>query len=384
MKVLFLFESILPKTYHSQTIAPGELRVIAAQPTVDHVYAMGRAGKSFYDIDPKSIKKTKLEDKISIVPISGFSSSKWYYVTGIILFVHALLFLKKHKIDLIHAESPHISGPFAILLGKLCKVPVCIEYRASYDEIIPYRIPWIPYELKLRLYVLLEKWVFSRCAAVLANSKTYEIKLKKLYPYINICNYTSGVRLPDVHKKKGNSSLTIGFIGRLYPDKGPLYALKAIHSIKSTMRKTGAKFLVAGEGPLESEIKTYIQQHSLSDIVDILGTQDRWKFLLKCDLLVNTTIVKAALEMVIAEAAAVQIPCVSFGDSTYPETVIDQVTGYKVKNKDFVELGNMVKKLIYNHDLRHKMGRAAYQHYKNNYTYEQQVEKLSKVYSQFL
>ena len=55
-----------------------------------------------------------------------------YYFSWISLFWNGYKLHKKHHFDVIHAESPHISGIAAVMLGKLFHIKIIVEYRVSY------------------------------------------------------------------------------------------------------------------------------------------------------------------------------------------------------------------------------------------------------------
>ena len=377
MNVLFLFESNLPSSYHNKTLSPGELRVIAAQKQVEKVIALGPFGKSFYNIKAEKEIKSESENKISLV---RFKTIFPYYFKFIPLFFHALNIINKEKIDLIHAESPHISGIAAVILKKIFKIKIAVEYRASYDEIFQYHFKFIPLKIKSFIFWKVCNWVFGNADLILANSQTYASILQKRYPkFENVHFYNPGVKLPkqvtSTKKKK-----IIGFLGRLYPDKGAIYLLKAINLISKELSKLGWKVELAGDGPEKNRLQEYIINHQLNKIVSLVGTQDRWSFLSKISILVNPTIVQAALEMVNIEAAALKIPTICFGNKLIPETVRHQQTGIKIKNKDFQNLAWQIKFLVNHHQQINKMGNEAAYLYKQQYTYIHQVMNLRQAY----
>jgi len=376
MKILYLFESFLPRDFNSQTLSPGELRVIASQNMVKRVIGLGPEGKSFYDLKTKNPSKTKIEEKITLL---RFKSAYPYYLRFIPLFLNAYKLLKNEKFAIIHAESPHISGIAAVLLKKIFKTKIAVEYHASYDSIFQYRLKFIPVKLKSFVFWKLCDWVFHNADLILANSRTYADMLMLRYPQAKIFHYNPAV-IPPQNLPQKRENKNIGFLGRLYPDKGAIYLLKAINLIKDELKKLDWKLKIAGEGPEENILKEYIVQHKLNGLVNLVGTQDRWEFLAQVSILVNPTIVKAALEMVIAEAAALSIPTVCFGDASYPETAIDQETGFKAENKDSKDLAKKILILVKSQKLRDQMGKNAYRYYFENYTFGIQVKNLSLAY----
>ena len=180
MNILFLYESILPDNFYKDTLFLGEARVMSAQPYVKNIFVLGRSGTSFYDKKNTKSVKTKLEKKVKLIHYSKFENNLWYYfLTPIILF-NALSFIRKNKIDLIQAESPHISGPAAIILGKIFNIKTAIEVRVSYHEVLKNRLKLIPNNIKKTVYDLVSNFVFSQASILIGNTKTYADILKKI------------------------------------------------------------------------------------------------------------------------------------------------------------------------------------------------------------
>ncbi|MGI5827874.1 MAG: glycosyltransferase family 4 protein [Patescibacteria group bacterium] len=379
MNVLFLFESILPPSYHSKTLSPGELRVIAAQKAVKCVYALGRSGKSFYNTSTKNPTKTKLENKVHLVHINGFDHSLWYYFAGILLFVKGYFFLRTHKVSIIHAESPHISGPVAAALGKLFSIPVIVEFRTTYDEILKNRFKFIPVFLKKFVFNTISSFSFNNADLVAANSKTYALVLSKKFPGKLVAFYNPGVK-PSKLVKTIRKNITIGFLGRLYPDKGPIYLLRAVDLVQKELRQAKARVLIAGDGPERSLLEEFVKTHNLKGLVKFPGTMQRWDFLSQIDILVNPNIIFSALEMVNIEAGSFSIPTVCFGDKQYPETVVHNKTGIVVKNKDVPALAKAIIALVDDNTFVQKLGRAAKKHSETFYSFKIQVSNLKKIY----
>jgi len=68
------------------------------------------------------------------------------------------------------------------------------------------------------------------------------------------------------------NDFTILFVGRLAKEKGVIYLLQAAKLLKDA----GASFktLIVGSGPLEDELKAYIRDNNLTDVVTMVGWVD--------------------------------------------------------------------------------------------------------------
>lgn len=63
--------------------------------------------------------------------------------------------------------------------------------------------------------------------------------------------------------------------------------------------------------------------------------------------------------LVILEAMAHGLPVVAFNNTAMPLTIVDQVNGFLVKNKDYKELARRIKELLHNDILVKEMGKNA-------------------------
>lgn len=61
------------------------------------------------------------------------------------------------------------------------------------------------------------------------------------------------------------------FVGRLVPLKQPLSLLKAVALLREVFRKEGASLQIVGSGPLEAEVRNFIEEQGLSSFVELVG-----------------------------------------------------------------------------------------------------------------
>jgi glycosyltransferase involved in cell wall biosynthesis len=66
------------------------------------------------------------------------------------------------------------------------------------------------------------------------------------------------------------AGLTVGFVGRLEPSKGPLAAVEVFRGLAE--RDPGFTGWFAGVGTLEDEVRARLHEHGLADRVELLGT----------------------------------------------------------------------------------------------------------------
>jgi glycosyltransferase involved in cell wall biosynthesis len=156
-----------------------------------------------------------------------------------------------------------------------------------------------------------------------------------------------------------NDLPTIGFIGALYPYKGPDFLLKSFRYVEDNCQ-------LVLLGPYEKEYFKYLSNlaQECKNPVHFLGFQsDVDSFLNKIDFLVVPSVAFESFGMVILEAmrAKKAVICTDFGGMK--EIVVDGETGLVAISGDTNSLANAISLLLNNPDLAKKMGQNGYERY---------------------
>ena len=91
----------------------------------------------------------------------------------------------------------------------------------------------------------------------------------------------------DHREYRRDGILRVVSAGRLSPEKGHLFAIKAVHRLVENGHRN-VHYSIAGSGPLAGEIGRHIQEYGLEDHVTLLGTiltDDLFKLMRKSDVL---------------------------------------------------------------------------------------------------
>lgn len=100
----------------------------------------------------------------------------------------------------------------------------------------------------------------------------------------------------------------IGYIGRLDPQKNPLFAIKIVEEM--THQNPTAKFVMIGDGELASEVKFKIKEHGLEDNVILTGAVDNvYEWMSAIDCLIMPSLFEG-LPFVLVEAQAAGLRCI--------------------------------------------------------------------------
>ena len=116
-----------------------------------------------------------------------------------------------------------------------------------------------------------------------------------------------------------------------------------------------------------------------------LTGEDKFRLLAECDVLVFPTYyVNEGHPWVIVESMAAGLPVISTDHAVIPETVSDGENGFLVPKKDPEAIAEKVIRLIEDPELRERMGKRSREIYREKFTEEIMVEKMSSVFHKVL
>jgi colanic acid/amylovoran biosynthesis glycosyltransferase len=156
-----------------------------------------------------------------------------------------------------------------------------------------------------------------------------------------------------VHNKAGQEKPSkILTIGRLSEKKGHIYSLKAFAKI--IKKHKNLKYIIAGDGPLRTELEKLATELKLSDNVEFMGAVNELevKALFKeAHIFVLSSVTgydgdQEGTPTVLVEAQACGLPVISTYHSGIPEVVIDGKSGFLVPEKDVDALAEKMEYLI--------------------------------------
>ncbi len=194
-------------------------------------------------------------------------------------------------------------------------------------------------------------------------------------------------RAIQLKKKLGYKKIVL-FVGRLIPEKGVDYLIRAFANFS---RFNEAGLLIVGDGPERNQLQKLCKDLDLSNVNFIWRPSDRADiepYFVLCDILVLPSITLKHHEewgLVVNEAMSIGKPViVSSSVGCAYELVKNAVNGYVVPEKNVDQLFEALKKLIINDDLRLQMGNAAKKAIGDRFTYLHVIEDHSKLQQEAL
>lgn len=311
---------------------------------------------------------------------------------------HYLPEVKKYSVEYIPAKFNQNPFKIAVQLYKIFKI---IQPDIVHNHLL--RACYIASPVAL----LFTKKVFNNLhGSVTDDTKTNKIKIQIYLTYNRIlnklgCRYIAvsnfnrkqlieqGIKKDKItviyngineffSKRKINNNnkriLNVICIARLAPQKGIFTLLKAAKKLEGIVF-----FQIVGDGELRDEIDSFVSDNNIKN-VELKGFhKDIEPFLQRSDFFILTSIWEG-LPISIIEAMSCSLPVIASNVGGIPELVIDGKGGFLCQPND---IDCFVEKILYlkdNPHLRKEFGDFNRKRFEDNFTVEQMMYKLEKLY----
>lgn len=152
-----------------------------------------------------------------------------------------------------------------------------------------------------------------------------------------------------------SNKVYIGIIGRFDKVKNHAMFLRAAKQVLA--QRDDVEFVLAGEGPLESNLKNYCKENGITDKVHFVGfIKDIYSFIHFIDI--NTlTSFSESFPYVLLEGAKMSKPTVCSAVGGIPDLILEGETGMLVPSDDDAALSRKLLELIDRPQLREELGK---------------------------
>ena len=180
------------------------------------------------------------------------------------------------------------------------------------------------------------------------------------------------------------SHFEIVCVGRLVPAKGQHVLIDAAARMVRQGRNVLLRFV--GDGPDRASLEALVQHHGIGSHVRFEGSVNQehiQKFYGTADVFALASFAEG-IPVVLMEAMAMEIPCVSTRITGIPELIRDGVDGLLVSPSDDEELAEALSRLMDNRDFRLRLGRQGRARVLSHYDLQRNVRRLGEVFSRRL
>ena len=170
-------------------------------------------------------------------------------------------------------------------------------------------------------------------------------------------------------------------VGRLVPAKGQYVLIAAVERlVKST---PNLRLRLVGDGPDREGLERAIAAAGLGRHIVLEGSvnQDRIRdFYRQADIFVLASFAEG-IPVVLMEAMAMEIPCVSTFVAGIPELIRSDIDSILVPPSDSHALAGAIKRLMDDSALRHRLGIAARRRVMEKYNLDRNVTQLAAIFA---
>jgi glycosyltransferase involved in cell wall biosynthesis len=176
----------------------------------------------------------------------------------------------------------------------------------------------------------------------------------------------------------------IGYVGSLVRSKGVLNLIRSIYLLKSKHKFRDIYLLIIGDGPLIEDLKVKIKEYGVSENVILKGYVQHhilpyYYNMMKLLVLPSYT---EGLPSVILEAMACGTPVLATSVGAVPDIIKDGETGFLLKSNDPEHIARKIIELLNNPELLKKVSENAYNHVRENFSYEKTLESWRRILSE--
>jgi glycosyltransferase involved in cell wall biosynthesis len=252
-----------------------------------------------------------------------------------------------------------------------------------------------PYKSPIHYYIVRQNLLAA--SKVASTSHCMAQQVKRLVPELGDIEITPfGVDLDEFSNitpsgKTGLKKLVIGTVKTLAPKYGISVLIRAFASLaqKLELDDSGPRYSLhlrlIGDGPQMQELKELSELLGISHRTTFVGGIPHSKVpeeLAKIDIYVALSESESeSFGVAIIEASAAARPVVVSNAGGLPEVTVDNVTGFVVPRNSPAEAAAAIERLVFDSNLRLRMGIAGRAHVSANYSWANCLDKMISVYT---
>jgi glycosyltransferase involved in cell wall biosynthesis len=286
---------------------------------------------------------------------------------------------KKEKFDILRIHSPYFLGFAAWIFKRIypdVKIVTTIhlkEERPDLDFILKKTIHVYDHIFTVSDY--LKRWLIDR----------YHIDPKKIsviYNGVDATLYSSKKDPALINKYHLKNKMVLLNLGLMIDRKNVLFLLNVFEKLHQ--KNQNLKLIFCGNGPLKQTLKSESISKGLSDsvlILDPVFAEEKNKLFNLADVFMFPS-KNEGFGLVAAEAMACGKPVIASNNTSLPEIVDDQITGYLAETNDLDDWIEKTEKLIKDNRKREEMGKRSIKKSKKLFKWAKVTEKTLDIYQE--
>jgi glycosyltransferase involved in cell wall biosynthesis len=287
-------------------------------------------------------------------------------------------FLRKEEIQLLHTHL-YRANILGRVVGGLAGVPIILSSQQSIDS-------W------KRIYHTWLDGLSSRFAhSIIANSHAAEKilvvrekipakKIKVIYTTIDTATFSYNRDRPAIGKN--GSTVTIGCVARLHPEKGVQYIPLIGQQLKEKIPRL--KMLVIGDGPWRAKLEKTIGHLGLSENIVLLGWRNDIKDLLSAMDVFFLPSREESFPRGILEALAMARPVVATDVGGVGEIIRDKLHGLLVPPQNPAALAEAILWILENKGEARAMAERGRDRVREYFSLDRMMKETEELYSSLI
>jgi len=286
--------------------------------------------------------------------------------------------LRRERIDVLHAHK-FGSNAWGVLTGRIARTPVIVAHEHTRND---------PYGAN-RLRKLIDRELIARLGdvfvAVSRADRRYMIDDERISPEATVFIPNGAPSTPPTEGSDARSLLalapaipTVGSAGFMHPRKRFDLLVRAAAILRSEL--PAVRVFIAGDGEERPALERLIGELGLADTVTLLGRRtDVIDLLAGFDVAVCCSDHEGSPISVMEYMDAAR-PIVATRVGGNPDLIEDGVDGLLVPPGDHVELAAAIGRLLGDRELARRLGAAARERRRREFTIEAMCRRLEALY----
>lgn len=300
---------------------------------------------------------------------------------GRILDISQLAGIKK-LISTIDADILHCHDYKTDVYGVLLKI------SGGRFKLVTTLHGWILGKGLKKLYVWLDKAILPFFDLVIAVSapiaetarKKWAKHVELIHNAIDETAWRPEAACPDFIQELPDATKSVGFVGRISKEKGPLDFVKIAARVIESVPE--CRFAVAGDGPLLKEMQIMVSDMDMNANFVFLGQlpPERTKNLYKRINLILSPSHTEGLPNTMLEACAMQKPVVATDVGGVASLIENGINGFLFLRGDIEGMAQAVIRILNDDDLAGRLGMAGREKICNVFSFQKRVQRIQEIY----
>jgi phosphatidyl-myo-inositol dimannoside synthase len=296
--------------------------------------------------------------------------------------------VRQHQVSAIHAGRPLHEGLVARWMNIRYGIPyLCFIHGEDINVATTSReLKILTHSVLKNAYRLVANSNFT--VGLLRNDwQVPEEKIALMPPGIDVSQFSQVAREPVARKYTASGDVVLLTVGRLQKRKGQDAVIRSVAKLQD--KHPNLRYLIAGVGEQESELRKLVAELSLERQVLFLGAVSDGELMdcyRECDIFVmsNRTVGKdcEGFGIVFLEAQALGIPVIAGASGGTGDAMQDGVTGLRIDCQDSenpVYLTDAIDRLVSSPELRRTMGICGRKFVTENFEWNRISEQARKL-----